>query len=332
VIGLDIGTTSCKAIVFDAAARPVASASERYPLLVPHPGWAEQDVPAIGTAVLRALRAAAASSPVAPGGISCSGAMHSCFPVAADGTPLAPAMTWADNRAAPYEARVRGEVDVPALYARTGCPVRSTYHPVRLRWWKEAAPDPAARVELFAGIKDWVLHELTGLWATDFGLASTTGLLDGAARTWDPEALAAAGVSAERLPPLVASTAVVGGLTPRAAAATGLPSGLPVVAGGSDGAMANIGTGIERPGQTVITVGTSGAVRQLAGRPWLDPQERTWRSNGCARPSSRSSTPRRDSSASRKKRHPFRPGRTVSSSCPTSPANAAPPGRPTTRP
>jgi gluconokinase len=276
MIGLDLGTTSCKAVVFDAAARPVASASERYPLLVPHPGWAEQDVPAIGAAVMRALRAAAASSPVAPTGISFSGAMHSCFPVAADGTPLAHSMTWADNRAAPYEATVRAEVDVPALYARTGCPVRSTYHPARLRWWVEAAPDVAARAGLFAGIKDWVLHELTGVWATDFGLASTTGLLDSARRAWDPQALAAAQVPAERLPPLVASETVVGGLTREAAAATGLPSGLPVVAGGSDGAMANLGTGLERPGQTVITVGTSGAVRQLAGRPWIDPDERTW--------------------------------------------------------
>jgi gluconokinase len=276
MIGLDLGTTSCKAVVFDPAGRAVAAASEGYPLRIPHPGWAEQDASAIRAAVVRAIRAATAASSVPPSGICFSGAMHSCFPVAADGTPIAPAMTWADNRAAPLERAVRAEVDVPGLYARTGCPVRSTYNPVRLRWWVEEASGLAGRAALFVGLKDWVLHELTGAWATDVGIASTTGLLDIASRTWDPEALRAARVTAGRLPPLVASTAVIGGLTRDAAAATGLPQGLSVVAGGSDGAMANLGTGIGTPGQAVVTVGTSGAVRQLADRPWIDPAERTW--------------------------------------------------------
>jgi gluconokinase len=277
MIGLDIGTTSCKAVVFDAAGRPVATASESYPLLVPRRGWAEQDATVLGAAVTRVLRTAAEASPVAPTGISLSGAMHSCLPVAAEGTPLAPAMTWADNRAAPFESVVRAEVDVPSLYSRTGCPVRSTYHPARLRWWAEVAPAVCARADLFVSIKDWVLHELTGVWAADVALASTTGLLDIVALAWDPGALAAARATPERLPPLVASAAIVGrGLRREAAAAAGLPAGLPVIAGSSDGALAMLGAGIEKPEQMVISVGTSGAVRRLADRPWIDPGERTW--------------------------------------------------------
>ncbi len=94
--------------------------------------------------------------------------------------------------------------------------------------------------------------------------------------TWDTEALQLAGVRANKLPPLVSSSAVVGGLTPEAAALTGLPAGLPVVAGASDGATACLGTGIAAPGQTVITVGTSGAVRKVVDQPWFDSSERTW--------------------------------------------------------
>jgi gluconokinase len=276
MIGLDLGTTSCKAVVLDAAGRTVATARESYDLRVPRPGWAEQDVLVIRDAVTRSLRSVAASSPVAPRGISFSGAMHSCLPVDPDGAPLANAMTWADNRAAHLEPAVRDEVDVPALYARTGCPVRSTYHPIRLRWWAEEAPGVARRARWFVALKDWVLHDLTGIWATDLGLASTTGLLDITGLAWDPEALRVARVGPEVLPVLVSSTAVVGGLTAEAAAATGLRAGLPVVAGGSDGGMANLGTGISTPGQAVLTVGTSGAVRQLQHRPWLDSDERTW--------------------------------------------------------
>ena len=276
MIGLDLGTTSCKAILLDAEGRVVAAARESYPLQVPRPGWAEQDVLVIWEAVTRTLRAVIASAPVAPTGISFSGAMHSCFPVDAEGGPLASSMTWADNRAAGVEATVRAEVDIPALYARTGCPVRSTYHPVRLRWWAVAAPDVVRRTSRFVGIKDWILHALTGAWATDIGLASTTGLLDGATYAWDPEALRVARIAPERLPALVPSTAIVGGLARGVAAATGLPAGLPVIAGGSDGGMANLGTGIARAGQAVITVGTSGAVRQLVDGRWVDPSERTW--------------------------------------------------------
>lgn len=276
IIGLDLGTTTCKAIVLDSAGRTVATASESYELLVPRPGWAEQDILVIRDAVYRSLRKVAASSPAAPNAISLSGAMHSCFPVDADGAPLANAMTWADNRAAGFEEAVRDEVDVPALYARTGCPVRSTYHPVRLRWWAEEAPDLTRRARRFVALKDWILHDLTGIWVTDLGLASTTGLLDITRLAWDPEALRIAHIGPEALPALVPSASVVGGLTAEAAAATGLPAGLPVVAGGSDGGMANLGTGISTPGQAVVTVGTSGAVRQIVDRPWLDPNERTW--------------------------------------------------------
>ena len=276
MIGLDLGTTSCKAVVIDGDGRPVASASEAYPLRVPRPGWAEQDVQAIGDAAVRVLRAVAATAPVAPAGVALSGAMHSCLPVDADGAPLAPAMTWADNRSAGLEATVRAEVDVPSLYARTGCPVRSTYHPVRLRWWAEAAPDVARRTACYVGLKDWVLHALAGAWATDVGLASTTGLLDIRTLTWDPEALGVARVRPGQLPPLVPSASVVGGLRPEVASTTGLPAGLPVIVGSSDGAMANLGTGIATPGHAVVTVGTSGAVRQMVTRPWVDPSERTW--------------------------------------------------------
>lgn len=276
MIGLDLGTTNCKAIAVDPDLRVVAAASGSYPLHTPRPGWAEQDVREIWGAVTQALRAVVESLPEPPVGISFSGAMHSCLPVAEDGTPLANAMTWADNRAAALERTVRSEVDVPGLYTRTGCPVRSTYHPVRLRWWADAAPDVAKRARRFVSLKDWIVHALTGVWATDVGLASTTGLLDMRKLRWDPDALAVARITPDRLPPIVSPSAVVGGVTTAAAHATGLPEGLPVIAGGSDGGMANVGTGIATPGQAVITVGTSGAVRQVVAQPWVDPSERTW--------------------------------------------------------
>jgi gluconokinase len=279
MIGLDLGTTNCKAVLLDADGHVRAVASDGYKLQLPHPGWAEQDVRQVWEAAKKVLRAVAESAPreAPPGGICFSGAMHSLLPIADEaGTPLSNAMTWADSRATAVYRSLVADTDVHALYRRTGCPVHSTYHLQRLRWWHRLDPELAERAHLWVGLKDWVLHALTGVWASDLSLASTTGLLNLQSLTWDTGVMRLAGVQPDQLPSLVSSSAVVGGLTDEAAAATGLPAGLPVIAGGSDGAMASFGTGIATPGQTVITVGTSGAVRKVVGEPWFDPGERTF--------------------------------------------------------
>lgn len=279
MIGLDLGTTNCKAVLLDAEGRVHAKASDTYQLQIPHPGWAEHDVNNVWRAACRVLAEVAETAPrgVPLQGICISGAMHSLFPVADDaGTPLAKAMTWADARATSVYRGLISDTDTHALYRRTGCPVHSTYHLQRLRWWQRLEPEMTQRAHLWVGLKDWVLHALTGVWATDLTLASTTGLLNLRTLTWDTGVLRLAEVLPDQLPALVSPSAVVGGLSEQAAAATRLPAGLPVIAGGSDGAMASLGTGLATPGQMVITVGTSGAVRKIVAEPWFDPGERTF--------------------------------------------------------
>jgi gluconokinase len=277
MIGLDLGTTNCKAVLLDADGRVRAVASDSYKLQIPEPYAAELDVRHVWEAAKKVLRAVADSTPTSPSGICFSGAMHSLFPVADEaGTPISNAMTWADARATAVYRSLIADTDTHALYRRTGCPVHSTYHLQRLRWWSRVKTEQMRQAHLWVGIKDWILHALTGVWASDLSLASTTGLLNLQSLTWDTGVLRLAGVQVDQLPPLVSPATIVGGLTAEAAAATGLPAGLPVVAGGSDGAMACLGTGIAAPGQMVITVGTSGAVRKIVGEPWFDPGERTF--------------------------------------------------------
>lgn len=277
MIGLDLGTTNCKAVLLDGDGRVRAVASESYKLQIPHPRAAELDVRHVWEAAKKVLRAVANSAPVPPGGICFSGAMHSLFPVSDEaGTPISNAMTWADARATAVYRGLVADTDTHALYRRTGCPVHSTYHLQRLRWWERVEPEQMQQAHLWVGIKDWILHALTDVWATDLSLASTTGLLNLQSLSWDTGVLRLAGVHAGQLPALISPAAVVGELTADAAASTGLPAGLPVIAGGSDGAMASLGTGLAAPGQMVITVGTSGAVRKVVGEPWFDPGERTF--------------------------------------------------------
>jgi gluconokinase len=209
-------------------------------------------------------------------GLALSGAMHSVLLVNTLGQPLAPAPTWADQRAAPQAAALRKRADSQALYQRTGCPLVSSYHLAKLRWWLEEQPALARRAARFVSLKDYVFWRLTGRWATDIGLASTTGLLDIRRFIWDSEALGLAGIGAERLPALVRPAVISGSVTAEASKLTGLPVGLPVAAGSSDGGAANLGAGAVHSGQSVVTMGTSGAVRRLVSESLLDPLARTW--------------------------------------------------------
>jgi gluconokinase len=275
VIGLDLGTSACKAVALDSRGRLQITTQATYSLVSGSEGQAEQDAHEVLQAVVKALSdltAQAGDSLIS--GLSLSGAMHNLLPVDAGGEPLGLAMTWADTR--PDAHSLREKADPYSLYQRTGCPLQSIYHPAKLAWLAGNHPQVFTAAERFVAIKDWVLFRLTGVLATDTGLASTTGLLDIHQLAWDEEALSIAGIDSERLPGLVSADTVVGVLRDEVAALTGLPLDLPVVAGSSDGGLANLGAGVVTPGMTVVTVGTSAAIRHLSKRPRFDSQARTW--------------------------------------------------------
>jgi gluconokinase len=276
-IGLDLGTTNCKAVALDADGSLLGLASSEHRLYTPQSGWGEQRAEDVWAGALAVLSSLAQQIPGrVAAGICLSGAMHSSLAVGAAGDPLAPALTWADLRSAAQVPELRRRCDAHALYLRTGCPLVYLYHPAKLHWWHTHMPEVAGRAARFALVKDWVLYRLTGVWAADFSTASATGLLDIRRLEWDAEALELAGVTPLQLPPLVSPRTMVGGLLPEVARAVGLPVDLPVIAGASDGGLANLGSGAAAPGQSVITVGTSGAVRRLVAQPLLDEGERTW--------------------------------------------------------
>jgi gluconokinase len=277
IIGLDLGTTSCKAVAVDAHSQIMAAASSIHTMSSPKPGWAVQDVKVIWSSALSALNELASQlSARQIAGICLSGAMQSLLPVDHHNQPLALAMTWADNRSAAQAHRLRGITAGQELLQRVGCPLQHVYNPARLRWWLEERPEITSQTGKYLAIKDWILLQLSSRVATDFGLASTTGMLDIHRLAWDEEAMAIAGVNLDQLPELARPEEIVGRLTREASSLTGLMEGLPIIAGTSDGGLANLGSGAVAPGQRIVTVGTSGAVRKIVDQPWVDPQGRTW--------------------------------------------------------
>jgi gluconokinase len=270
VLGVDIGTTSAKAVAFDADGRELGRGEAAYPLLEPEPGQAVQDPGAVVDGTLAAIRAGAAAARergARVAALSFSGAMHSLVGLDAGGRALTPLITWGDMRATEQAARLRTEH--PELHDRTGTPLHPMAPLPKLLWLAEHEPETFAAAWRWAGIKELVVARLTGAWAVDHSIASGTGLLNLRALDWDREALALAGLDAGALSPLVPATQLLE-LDAAAAADLGLQAALPLVVGAADGPLANLGVGAVHHGVAACSIGTSGALRLMVERPAVD--------------------------------------------------------------
>ena len=278
LIGVDAGTTSIKAVTAGPDARVRDAVSVGCPLLVPRPGWAELDPARLTSAAVQTLVAVAARARERGDtvvGISLSAAMHGLLPMAEDGTPLGPLVTWADGRAAAQAAALVADGRARGLHARTGTPVHAMSPMVKLAWWAARSPDLTAATPRWGGVKELLLWALCGRPdLVDLSCASATGLYDSAGRTWDEQALDIAGVRPGQLAEVVPTTHVLSGLRSEVARAAALPVDLPVVVGAADGALANLGTGAVRPHVAAVSLGTSGALRIVVPRPTVDPTGR----------------------------------------------------------
>ena len=273
IVGADVGTTSAKAVAYDAAGRERGRAEAGYPLTEPAPGQEVQDPSEVVAAALAAIRGAARAAGSHVTGVAVSAAMHSLAALDHRGRPLTPLLTWADARAVEQAERLRAER--PELHDRTGTPLHPMSPLAKLLWFREREPETFAAAARWVGIKELVLERLTGEWLLDASCASGTGLLSLERRDWDEEALGVAGVRREQLARLV-DAGECRPLAGAAAEATGLAAGTPVVAGAGDGPLANLGVGAVRPGVAACSIGTSGALRLVVENPAVDPAHRVF--------------------------------------------------------
>ncbi len=140
---------------------------------------------------------------------------------------------------------------------------------VKLIWFSRHEQLLMGQARWWAGLKDYVLHHLTGELVTELSSASATGLLDLKSRNWDAQSLDLAGINADQLPPVLPTTTVLK-LSEEAGQKIGLPGNLPVAVGAADGPLGNLGTGAIVPGLAGLSLGTSGAVRMAVPEPSFD--------------------------------------------------------------
>lgn len=265
VVGIDLGTQSCKAVVCDEALAVRGQHAIAYPTRYPEPGAAEQDpatwlaalAPAIGGAL-----AAAGAAPEDIAALAISGQLDGCIAVDAAGAPLHPALIWQDRRAIAETAAA----DARALFARTGQVADPSHLAPKACWLRARCPGVAR----FHQPVTFLVEQLTGEAVIDPALASTTMLLDLATEAWAPDLLERFAIAPAELPRIRPACSIAGALTAAGARLTGLRAGTPVAVGTGDDFSTPIGAGVAGPGPVICAIGTAEVAGAVAAQPVLD--------------------------------------------------------------
>lgn len=263
LLGIDLGTTTCRCALFDLDGRELAAASAETPARYPRPLWAEVDPEQWwhGTAaVIRRTLAAAGIAADAVGAVGITGLMHA--PVLLDdaGSPVAPAMLWLDQRCAPQCAAMAREYSGEA--GRTFSPTQSA---PKLRWLAETCPEALERAAMLLLPKDFLRYRLTGLAATDPSDAAGTGMFDREAELWDGEVVRLSRLPPRLLPEVRPAAGLAGHVTPAAAKLTGLAPGTPVAVGAADTHCTLLGAGDLAADEVCLYLGTAAWLAVLGG-------------------------------------------------------------------
>jgi gluconokinase len=276
LIGVDVGTTSTKSVLFTQTGQVVCKATQDYPLHQPTPDAAEQDPDEIFAAVIQTVQTVVTESEVDRQHIRCLGfstAMHSLIAVDQQGQPLTASITWADNRSAKYATQIQQSCG-DRLYQKVGTPIHPMLPLVKLLWLRQEHPEIFQQADKFISIKEYILYRLYNEYVVDHAIAAATGLLNLKTLAWDEEALDIAGIAPDKLSELVPTTHILPNLQGEYRTSMGLPEGIPTVIGASDGVLSNLGLAAMKTGVVAVTIGTSSAVRTRVSQPQFDPQGR----------------------------------------------------------
>ena len=277
LLGIDYGTGGCKTTVLDETGRFVGEASTEFQTFHDHPGWSEQEPQDWWDALKSALGKLAAKGIDLKSIAACAldGSTHNAVLLDAQYKPVRRTIMWTDQRAT---------AECEALKAGWGEKIFSTCYQMpaptwtlpQMMWLKANEPEVLEKTAHVLFVKDYVRYLLTGEAATDSIEAQGTLFFDMAKSVWDPDLVQMAGLSLAKLPRLIAPTDIAGHVTAEAAAATGLPEGMPVVCGSSDSAVEDYGAGAVEPGDLIIKLATAGNVNAMTAAAHPHPKTLTY--------------------------------------------------------
>ena len=279
VLAVDIGTSSVRAMVYDATGSILARSQVGYSTTRPAPYFEEQDPDLVRLEVYRAIRFCLAEPGAQPEkirAIAFSSQMYGVIALDGDGQPLTQNILWSDGRAEHQAEAIKKNLGEHWLYPETGCPMNSIFPFAKLAWLREMKPEIFRSARRFVSIKEYVTFPLIDEWAVDYSMASSTGMLDIREHRWSAKALGHLGLDIDKLSTPVSGIARFALNPDSPLSGSGLPTDVAVFLGGGDGPLANLGSGASTVGSVNIDLGTSGAARCLAEQPRLDDTASLW--------------------------------------------------------
>lgn len=274
LLGIDIGTSSLKAMLVSPDGNTAALEQHGYePDILPD-GGAQQHPSVWWDAAVSALRRIAAAHPEKirdVAGVGLGGQMHGLVALDATGKPVCPAIIWLDARSGSQVSRIYETLPKQHIHATTLNRVCPGFALPSLLWLRDNNPEAFERIRYIMQPKDYIRYRLTGCVATDSSDASATAAFNTVNRQWSWEIIDALGLDRGFFPACFEADDIAGEVTPEAASETGLAKGTPVVYGGGDQPVQNIGNGAVKTGIVCSSIGTSGQIALFADSPLRDP-------------------------------------------------------------
>ncbi|MEK5198833.1 gluconokinase [Staphylococcus sp. FSL H8-0121] len=277
MIGVDIGTTSTKSVLYDENGQFIMKHNIGYELHTPNVDVSEENPDELFDAVLMTVKYVVREANIAKEDIkliSFSAQMHSLVAMDENHHRLTENITWADNRASKYATLINNQYNGLDIYRRTGTPIHPMSPLSKIFWMKHEQQSTFDNTAMFADIKTYILYQLFEQYVIDHSMASATGMFNLEQLDWDDDVLNLLGISRFQLPELVPTTHILTGMKKRYATLMGIDENTPVVIGASDGVLSNLGVNSYQQGEVAVTIGTSGAIRTVIDKPRTDEKGR----------------------------------------------------------
>ena len=275
LLGIDIGTSACKAAVFTVEGEVIAQASKAYGIYYPASGWVEQDPQEWWVKVCEAVQAVLNADGVSAAQIAAvgvDGQSWSAIPIDKNGRVLYNTPNWMDNRSNAITERVKAEVGAERIFAVSGNRFEPTYTTPKILWFKEERPDIFQRTAAFLQSNSYIVYKMTGKITQDLSQGYGLHVFNISRGEYDSDLCKDLGIPLEMLPPLYPCHQIVGTVTAQAAQETGLRADTPVVAGGLDAACGTLGAGVTLPGETQEQGGQAGGMSICVDHARAHPQ------------------------------------------------------------
>ena len=260
MLGVDIGTSGCKAAVLDQNGTVISNSFKRYETYYPKAGWAEQNPEDWYEAFKHTINCIFAKTNLQKRdivSIGIDGMMNSPVFLGENGKVHRSTIIWMDQRSTPQLKWLKQNLKNHLVL---NGPLTPTALLSKILWVKENQPEIWKETHKILLPKDYIRFKLNKSFLTDWSDASATRLFSVEDLSWSDEVCEAAGINKSKLPEAVSPTEVVGRVTKKTAMEIGLPEGIPIVAGCSDAAADNLAAGAIYPNQCLIRLGTCGAL------------------------------------------------------------------------